>query len=109
MNVVDALRCKVGRHSGTWSHPGSRCQMVRTCESCGRTEEITRHRWGPFGGYLAPDDCAQIRRCERCGATESRSLHEWGPWLYANTEFTAPQVRTCRRCHRSERTLYTVR
>ena len=102
------LLCRLGWHSGQWSYPGSRCEVVRTCDSCGKTAEQTRHDWGPFT-YPRAGDCVQLSRCLRCGATQSRSAHDWGPWVYANTEFNSPQVRTCRRCHETERTSYTVR
>jgi hypothetical protein len=108
MSILATLRCNAGRHSGAWSHPGSRCEIMRICDSCGKLEEQTHHLWGPFA-YLEADQCEQTRRCERCGSTQSRSSHEWGPWLYLNTEFTSPQVHTCRRCHQTERTNYTMR
>jgi hypothetical protein len=108
MSMLGKALCRLGRHSGQWSHAGSRCETVRTCDVCGKTEELTRHAWGRYT-YVDADQCGQIRRCERCGSTESRSWHQWGPWLYLNTEFTSPQVRTCRRCHESERTSYTMR
>lgn len=108
MSVFRRGLCATGRHSGRWSYPGSRCEMVRTCDVCGETEEVTRHTWGEYA-YADADRCGQCRRCERCGATETRTAHEWGPWLYLNTEFNSPQVRTCRRCHTAERTAPTMR
>ena len=83
--------------------PGSRCEVVRTCDSCGKLEEETRHSWGPFG-YVHDDRCDQVRRCERCGATESRTWHEWGPWLYYDEKLVTAQFHRCQRCHETERT-----
>ena len=108
MSVFSRIMCKAGLHSGRWSNPGSRCETVRTCDSCGRTEERAHHIWGPFG-YAKADECDQIRRCGRCGATESRLEHTWGPWVYLNTEFSSPQGHTCQRCHQTEKTAYTMR
>jgi hypothetical protein len=108
MNVLRKLLCAIGLHSGQWSLPGGRCESVRVCTACGKTDETVRHTWGEFA-YVVADGCEQIRRCQRCGTTESRSEHEWGPWLYANTEFNAPQIRRCRRCHETEKTTYTMR
>jgi hypothetical protein len=96
------------RHSGQWSLPGGRCESVRVCTSCGKTDEVVHHTWSEFA-YAAADRCEQVRRCHRCGATESRSEHDWGPWQYANTEFNAPQIHRCRRCHETEKTAYTMR
>ncbi|WP_433384703.1 hypothetical protein ACQPZX_24275 [Actinoplanes sp. CA-142083] len=98
-----SVLCKVGRHSGAWSLPGSRCEIVRICDSCGKREEQTRHTWSPFG-YVSEGRCDQMRRCERCGSAESRLRHEWGPWLYLDDEMVTAQVHTCRRCRESERT-----
>ncbi|GAA0504890.1 hypothetical protein Ade02nite_70900 [Paractinoplanes deccanensis] len=106
MDILRQALCAMGRHSGEWSHPGSRCETIRTCSACGRTEERSRHDWGDWG-YAG--GCEQVRRCLRCGAPDSWPDHDWGPWLYANTEFNSPQVRTCRRCHTSERTSPTYR
>ena len=103
MSVLRKALCATGRHSGVWSLPGSRCEVVRTCDYCGKLDEETRHVWGPFG-YLHDDRCDQVRRCERCGLTESRTWHQWGPWLYADEELVTAQVHTCRRCHDTERT-----
>lgn len=108
MNVVAKLKCRAGRHSGEWSSPGSHCEIVRICSSCGKREEENRHNWGAFG-FVENGGCEQTRRCARCGSTESRSSHEWGPWLYLNGEFTSPQTHTCRRCGQTERTAYTLR
>jgi hypothetical protein len=108
MTVVAKLKCRAGRHSGEWSNPGSHCEIVRICLSCGRREERNRHTWGQFG-FVQTDGCDLIRRCARCGSTESRSSHEWGPWIYLNGEFTSPQTHTCRRCGLTERTAYTLR
>ena len=108
MGVLTKVRCKAGRHSGEWSHPGRRCEIVRLCDSCGRRDEKTRHVWGRFA-YVQAGRCDEIRRCERCGATESRDRHEWGPWLYLNTEMNSPQVHRCRRCHETERSGPTMR
>ncbi|MEU8819166.1 hypothetical protein [Actinoplanes sp. NPDC048796] len=106
MNIFRRALCALGRHSGEWSHPGSRCETVRVCAVCGRTEERGRHDWGAFA---AAGGCDRVRRCLRCGATDSWPEHDWGPWLYANTEFNAPQVRECRRCHTRDRTTPTYR
>jgi hypothetical protein len=108
MSLLAKARCTVGRHSGEWSHRGSRCEIARVCDSCGKREEQTHHVWGPFA-YLNADQCDQTRRCERCGSTESRSVHEWGSWLYLNGEFNSGQFHTCQRCHQTERTTYTMR
>ena len=108
MNFWAKARCRTGLHSGEWSSPGRRCEIVRVCDACGRQQEKTRHTWGRFA-YLAADQCEQTRRCERCGAIETRPVHEWGPWLYLNNELNSPQVHTCRRCHQNERTAYTLR
>ncbi|HEX5199173.1 MAG TPA: hypothetical protein VFW27_04450 [Actinoplanes sp.] len=98
-----SVRCRLGRHSGTWSLPGSRCEIVRICDSCGRRAERTRHTWSPFG-YVAEDRCDQVRRCERCGSAESRLRHVWGPWLYLDEQIVTAQTHTCQRCGESERT-----
>jgi hypothetical protein len=103
MSILRKAACKIGRHSGGWSLPGSRCEIVRICDSCGKLEEKTRHVWGQFS-YADDEHCDQIRRCERCGSTESQSRHEWGPWLYYDEELVTAQVHTCRRCHETERT-----
>lgn len=103
MSALRSAICKLGRHSGAWTLPGSRCETVRICDACGKRQEQTHHTWGPFG-YVEDHRCDQIRRCERCGSTESRSRHEWGPWLYQDAQLVTAQVHTCRRCHRSERT-----
>jgi hypothetical protein len=108
MGILARARCKAGRHSGQWSHPGVQCEVVRVCDSCGKQERRTQHVWSPFG-YVEPDRCEQARRCERCGTTESRIRHEWGPWFYLNNEFGSPQVHSCLRCRQSERTSYTMR
>jgi hypothetical protein len=108
MSILMTLMCKAGRHSGEWSHPGSRCVVTRLCDACGKHEEQTHHAWGSFDDR-AVGQCDQTRRCERCGSTESRSCHEWGPWLYLNSEFASPQVHTCRRCRQTERTRPTLR
>jgi hypothetical protein len=108
MSILAKVRCKTGLHSGTWSHPGARCEMVRVCDACGKVEEKPHHVWGQFG-YLDAGRCDQTRRCDRCGSTETRSRHEWGPWTYVNTEFNSPQAHTCRRCRLTERTAYTMR
>jgi hypothetical protein len=88
MGLLVKARCKVGRHSGEWSHPGSQCEIVRVCNSCGKVTEETHHVWGQFG-YLNADRCDQTRRCERCGSTETRSRHEWGPWLYHDEQLSS--------------------
>ena len=98
-----SIACALGRHRGEWSHPGSRCEIVRVCGSCGARAEKTRHTWGRFG-YVRDGRCEQTRRCERCHATESRSGHEWGPWVYCDEEIVTAQAHTCRRCHETERT-----
>jgi hypothetical protein len=103
MSVLRSAICKLGRHSGDWSLPGSRCETVRICDACGERQEQTHHTWGPFG-YVEDHRCDQIRRCERCGSTESLSRHDWGPWLYQDEQLVTAQVHTCRRCHRSEQT-----
>jgi hypothetical protein len=103
MSVLRKAMCEMGRHSGVWSLPGSRCEIVRICDSCGKREEQTRHLWGRFS-YVHANECDQIRRCERCGLTESRSRHEWGPWLYDDEELITTQVHRCRRCHQTGRT-----
>jgi hypothetical protein len=103
MRVLRKALCSTGRHAGHWSLPGSRCETVRICDSCGKREEHTHHTWGEFR-YVGNDRCEQTRRCERCGATESRSTHEWGPWRYADEQLVTAQVRICRRCHQAERT-----
>jgi hypothetical protein len=103
MSILRKATCGMGLHSGDWSLPGSRCEIVRTCRSCGKREAETRHVWGEFR-YVDDRRCDQIRRCERCGSTESRSLHEWGPWVYYDEELVTAQVHTCRRCHQTERT-----
>lgn len=108
MNVLRKLTCAVGLHSGPWSSPGGRCESVRACTTCGKTDEVARHTWGGFA-YVEADRCEQVRRCERCATTQSRSQHDWGPWRYANTEFGAPQFHRCRRCHEMEKTAYTLR
>jgi hypothetical protein len=108
MSVLARAMCAMGRHSGQWSHPGSRCEVVRICDACGTREEETHHVWGEFG-YVGAGRCDQTRRCERCGSTQSRIAHDWGPWFYHDAEFTSGQVRTCRRCHEAERTRYTMR
>ena len=108
MSVLRKAMCKMGRHSGEWSFPGSRCETVRVCDSCGKLEEKTHHIWGQFR-YVNADQCDQTRRCERCGLTETQLKHLWGPWLYQNSEFNSPQVRTCQRCRKTERTIYTMR
>jgi hypothetical protein len=108
MSVLARVKCAVGKHSGEWSRPGSRCEISRVCDSCGTLEVRVPHVWGQFV-YLEADQCDQARRCQRCGSTETRSGHQWGPWLYLNTEFNSPQFRSCRRCHRSERTAPTMR
>lgn len=108
MNVLRKSLCAIGLHSGSWSLPGGRCESVRVCTACGKTDENVRHTWGAFA-YIVADGCEQIRRCERCGATESRTEHDWGLWFYANTEFNAPQVHKCRRCHETEKTAHTLR
>jgi hypothetical protein len=108
MTVLKKALCKMGRHSGQWSHPGGRCEIVRICHSCGRREEETRHIWGQFS-YVSPDQCGQTRRCERCGFSEARFRHEWGPWVYHDEQLNSGQVRACQRCHQTERTTYTMR
>jgi hypothetical protein len=108
MSILSRALCAMGRHSGEWSHPGSRCETTRTCVSCGKQQERARHDWGRFD-YVADGQCEQVRRCARCGSTESRTLHDWGPWFYHDEEFTSGQVHTCRRCHETERTAYTMR
>jgi hypothetical protein len=107
MGVLTTLRCKVGRHSGTWSAPNDRCEVFRVCDSCGKVEEHKRHVWGAFV-YLTGDQCDQRRSCDRCGLTESRIRHQWGPWLYRDQQRTSGQVRVCRRCDQQERTRYTL-
>jgi hypothetical protein len=37
--------CKIGRHSGEWSPPGSRCEIVKICDFCGKLEEETHNIW----------------------------------------------------------------
>ena len=108
MRVLKKAMCTMGRHSGEWSHPGSRCEIVRICPSCGEREEETHHVWGQFS-YVSPDQCDQRRRCQRCGSTETRPRHEWGPWLYHDEQLNSRQARTCQRCHQTERTTYTMR
>jgi hypothetical protein len=108
MIVLRRLTCAVGRHSGQWSVPGGRCESVRVCTTCGKTDEIVRHVWGGFA-YTGAGQCEQVRRCGRCATTQSRALHHWGPWRYSNTEFGAPQIHRCRRCHETEKTAYTLR
>src|SRR5690349_7234457 len=103
MSVLGKAMCRLGRHTGVWSLPGSRCEIVRVCESCGKAEGKSRHSWGQFS-YADQDHCDEIRRCERCGTTESRLRHEWGPWLYLDEELVTAQFHTCRRCHQTERT-----
>lgn len=108
MSVFAKARCKLGRHSGDWSHPDGQCTMFRNCDSCGELEAKTAHTWSRFD-YAAPDQCEQRCRCERCGATESRVWHQWGPWVYCNLEQNSPQKRVCKRCQETERTRYTLR
>jgi hypothetical protein len=103
MSILSRALCMAGHHSGEWSHPGSRCESVRVCASCGKVDERTHHVWGQFD-YVDPGRCEQVRRCERCGSAESRPWHQWGPWVYADEELITAQVHTCRRCHESERT-----
>jgi hypothetical protein len=103
MSLFGKAKCTMGRHSGAWSLPASRCEIVRTCDSCGKVEERSRHSWGQFG-YVAGDQCDEVRRCQRCGMTESRVRHEWGPWLYLDEEVVTAQFHKCRRCHQTERT-----
>jgi hypothetical protein len=80
MSILRKAMCLTGRHSGDWSLPGSRCDIVSVCSSCGKREEQTRHVWGQFG-----------------------------PWLYQNLEFDSPQIRTCLRCRQAERSRQTMR
>jgi hypothetical protein len=108
MNVLSKVGCAIGRHGGQWSLPGGRCESMRVCTACGKTNEIVRHTWSSFA-YVDAGRCEQVRRCERCGTAESRSEHDWGPWLYLDTEFNAPQIHRCRRCHETEKTAYTLR
>jgi hypothetical protein len=108
MTITQRLRCAFGRHSGPWSLPGRDCERTRTCDTCGRRQEQTRHTWSPYE-YVENGRCEQVRRCQRCGTSQERAGHDWGPWLYANNEMNSPQVRTCLRCHRSERTSPTYR
>jgi hypothetical protein len=103
MRVLTKALCRMGRHSGAWSLPGSRCEVVRVCDCCGEREEETHHVWGQFS-YVGPGQCDQTRRCQRCGSTESRSRHQWGPWVYLDEELVTAQVHTCRRCHQREQT-----
>src|SRR3954451_4394974 len=103
MRILGTAMCKIGRHSGAWSLRGSRCEIVRICDSCGKREEETRHCWGQFS-YADGDQCDEIRRCERCGLTQSRPRHDWVPWLYLDGEPVTAQFHTCRRCHQTERT-----
>jgi hypothetical protein len=103
MSILRKAMCSAGRHSGQWSLPGRRCEIVRICDSCGSREEQARHVWGRFD-HVNAGQCDQVRRCDRCGAAQSRSLHQWGPWLYADDEIVTAQVHTCRRCHHTERT-----
>ena len=108
MNALSKVLCALGHHTGAWSQPGRHCEILRICESCGKSEEQTHHLWGPFA-YAARDHCDQARACKRCGATETRVVHVWGPWFYTSNEFNSPQAHTCRRCRQSERTVYTLR
>ena len=108
MNALAKAKCKARLHSGAWSHPGERCEIVRVCDSCGKVEEKSRHLWGDFV-YLAAGQCEQTRRCERCGSAQTQLTHDWGPWSYVNNELNSPQVHTCRRCRQSERTAFTMR
>jgi hypothetical protein len=103
MSALRKALCTMGWHSGEWSLPDSRCQVVRICDSCGKREEEPRHIWGRFS-YIDDGQCDQIRRCGRCGSTESRSRHEWGGWVYLDEELVTARVHTCRRCHQTERT-----
>lgn len=108
MNVLRKLWCATGLHSGQWSLPGVRCESVRVCTACGKTDEKVGHTWGAFA-YVTAGRCEQVRRCERCGTTDSRSEHDWGPWLYLNWEYNSPQFHKCRRCHEMEKTVHTMR
>ncbi|MEV4346450.1 hypothetical protein AB0J83_18440 [Actinoplanes sp. NPDC049596] len=108
MSVIGKVLCVAGRHRGQWSYPGRRCESVRVCEVCGRTEERVQHSWGEFA-FVVPGGCDRVRRCGRCGATDSWPEHDWGPWRYANWEFNSPQMHTCKRCHATERTSPTYR
>ncbi|PWK39856.1 hypothetical protein BC793_121123 [Actinoplanes xinjiangensis] len=108
MIVFRRLLCVAGLHSGPWLLSDGRCESVRVCTACGKTDKIVRHTWGGFV-YVDAGRCGQVRRCERCATTQSRTWHAWGPWRYANTEFGAPQIHRCRRCHETEKTAYTLR
>jgi hypothetical protein len=108
MNVLRKLMCATGLHSGRWSLPGARCEIVRVCTTCGKADEKFRHTWGEFG-YVAADRCDQVRRCQRCGTPDSRTAHDWGPWRYLNWEYNSPQFRRCGRCHETEKTFATMR
>lgn len=108
MSVLGKVLCAAGLHSGTWSYPGRRCETTRTCDRCGRAEEVVRHTWGQYG-YGEAGRCDQARRCGRCGSVDHRTTHQWGPWLYLNTEFNSPQFHVCVRCHETERTAPTLR
>ena len=109
MSAWARAMCMVGRHAGEWSHADGRCEIVRTCDSCGKCDVKTRHVWGHFA-YLAADQCDQRRHCERCGSTESRVQHDWGPWGYRDEKQQhTGQIRVCRRCHEHQRTRYTIR
>jgi hypothetical protein len=108
MNVLLKLMCAAGLHSGQWSLPGDRCDSVRVCARCGKTDEVFGHTWSGFV-HVDTRRCEQLRRCGRCAMTQSRTQHEWGPWRYSNTEFGTPQIHRCRRCHETEKTAYTLR
>jgi hypothetical protein len=108
MNVLRKLLCKIGLHAGQWSLPGIRCESVRVCAACGKTNERVHHTWGEFA-YITTEGCEQVRRCERCATTDSRTEHDWGSWRYLNWEYNSPQFHRCSRCHVTEKSVATMR
>lgn len=108
MNVFRIVLCAFGKHPGSWSYPGVRCEISRTCEFCGKAERRGAHSWGQFA-YAEAGRCEQVRRCGRCGTEGTRTLHEWGPWRYLSNEMNSRQGRRCRRCHETERSSPTMR
>ena len=75
MSVLRKAMCKIGRYSGEWSLPGSRCEIVRICDSCGKLEEETHHASSPHMSTMPQDRTDHLHKALTGGDVEVRPTH----------------------------------
>lgn len=110
MNILQAIKCKIGSHQ--WSewryiikYRGSltkSCEMERICNFCQlyETRQEQPHSWREWT-YVAKSPCNQERLCNRCQAKDYRqAIHDWEDWKYKPN--SCEQEQECRLCHQQD-------